>query len=105
MNARMSKAERGVWGRRATDEERTRLQQFLANYRRQADELRSSDESKLRALVRQYAVSLGMSPDAAEQFHTARTRRDARIANIRQKRAELEMLSPARKRRSLSVPR
>ncbi|MFM0077148.1 hypothetical protein PQQ86_39045 [Paraburkholderia sediminicola] len=74
-NARLSKAERGVWGRPATEEERERLQHFVVIFRRQAAERRPSDVEKLRSIVRRYAVTHGISPEIVEQVVTAKAPR------------------------------
>jgi hypothetical protein len=92
MDTRLSKAEQGVWGRRATEEERDRLQQFVVDYQRQAGARRSTDAEKLRTMVRRYALSLGMSPDDAARLvakNPSATKAGKRAALRRQQRIRL----------------
>lgn len=58
----------GVWGRHATEEERHRLRESVAEYQRAVDKRRSDDAQKLGGMVRRYAISLGISAAEADKL-------------------------------------
>ncbi|MDO3624364.1 hypothetical protein Q3O98_25145 [Ralstonia pseudosolanacearum] len=68
MDTRLTKAERGVWGRRATTKERDQLQQFVVAYQIQAGGRLLTDVAKLRTLIQQYARNQGMPSATAEKL-------------------------------------
>jgi hypothetical protein len=66
MNTRARKARVGIWGRRATDAERERLQQFVVRFEEEAKAQQATDAQKLETLMQQYGVVIvHRSGDAA----------------------------------------
>lgn len=73
MDTRARKARVGIWGRRATDEERGRLQQFVVRFEAQAKAQQATDAQKLETLMHKYGVVSVHASGEASQSTTSDT--------------------------------
>lgn len=94
MSTRRSKADMGVIGRPATAEERERLQRFVAEYERQANQRRADDADKLRALAAQYRINIQGTTEVAKPTNNVRL---SRMATVRREHRQRMMLKTAKK--------